>query len=214
MMGCLRTVGCLTLLAAGAVGAWVTKDRWLPALTGEPRAVDVAYDPVTPARGERARTALRAMEQRTGPVFANLTAAEALALLLAERQARLPALEGAVEAAVVGDRLLMRAVVDPSALRGIAALGPLASMLESRARVTLAGTLDVHEPGTGLFVVREVRLNDLPVPGPALASLVRQLDRRPAPVGAPARAIAFPLPRSVGDVRVGKGRVTLYKRVP
>jgi len=214
MFGCLRTVGCLTLVVAGAAAAWFTKDRWLPVITGEPPAVEVAYDPVTPARGERARTALRAMEKGTGPVFANLTASEALALLLAERQSRLPALEGGVDAAVSGDRLLMRATIDPSALRGIDALGPVAAFLESRQRVTLAGTLDVLEPGTGLFVVREVRVNDLPVPSPALSPLVRQLDRRPLPPGAPARAIAFPLPRSVGDVRVGKGRVTLYKRVP
>ncbi len=214
MFGCLRTVGCLTLVVVGAAGAWLTKDRWLPAVTGEPRAVDVAYDPVTPARGERARTALRAMEKGAGPVFANLTAAEALALLLAEREARLPALEGGVEAAVSGDRLLMRATIDPSALRGVEALGPVAAMLESRQRVTLAGTLDVHAPGTGLFVVHEVRVNALPIPTPALAALVRQLDRRPLPAGAPSRAIAFPLPRTVGDVRVGKGRVTLYKRVP
>lgn len=214
MFGCLRTVGCLTLVIAGGAAAWLTQERWLPVLTGEPRMENVTYDAVTPARGERARTALRAMEQRTGPVFANLTAAEALALLLAERDARLPALEGGVEAAVSGDRLLMRATIDPSALRGIEALGPVATLLESRQRVTLSGTLDVHEPGTGLFVVQGARVNDLPIPSPAIAAIVRQLDRRALPAGAPPRAIAFPLPRAVGDVRIGKGRVTLYKRVP
>ena len=61
--------------------------------------------------------------------------------------------------------------------------------------------------------MQEVRINDLAVPTPAIAALIRQVDRRDRPEGEPARAIAFPLPPSVGDVRVGKGRVTLYKTV-
>ncbi|MFP5356713.1 MAG: hypothetical protein ACLGIK_16500, partial [Gemmatimonadota bacterium] len=75
-------------------------------------------------------------------------------------------------------------------------------------------TRGVAEPGRALFVVEDVRVNELSVPSPAIGSLVRQLDRRTVDPGDPPRAIGFAVPSYVGDVRVGKGRVTLYKVVP
>ena len=55
MFGCLRTVGCLTLVAALGVGGWVTRDRWLPAITGERPATVGDYDRVSTERRERAQ---------------------------------------------------------------------------------------------------------------------------------------------------------------
>ncbi|MBK8062567.1 MAG: hypothetical protein IPK33_33045 [Gemmatimonadetes bacterium] len=213
MFGCLRSLGCLTLIAILGVGGYATRDRWLPAITGTRPAVLGDFDRVTDDRRARAKRVVESMAKKSGPVFANLTAAEASSLVLVDARRRLPAFSRDVEAAVSGDRLLLRTTLDPAELRGIDALGPLASLLESRQRVTLAGTLDVAGPGRGLFIVQEVRINDRAVPPPAIAALIRQVARRDRPEGEPARAIAFPLPPSVGDVRVGKGRVTLYKTV-
>jgi hypothetical protein len=208
MFGCLRSLGCLTLVALLAAGGYVTRDRWLPAITGTPPAVVGDFDKVTDDRRSRATKVVESLGKKSGPVFANLTAAEASSLVLVDARRRLPAFSSDVDAAVSGDRLLLRTTLDPAELRGIDALGPIASLLESRQRVTLAGTLDVAKPGRGLFIVQ-----DLAVPTPAIAALIRQIDRRDRPSNEPSRAIAFPLPPSVGDVRVGKGRVTLYKTV-
>lgn len=214
MFGCLRSLGCLTLVALLAAGGYVTRDRWLPAISGTRPAVVGDFDKVTDDRRSRATKVVESLGKKSGPVFANLTAAEASSLVLVDARRRLPAFSSDVDAAVSGDRLLLRTTLDPAELRGIDALGPIASLLESRQRVTLAGTLDIAKPGRGLFIVQDVRVNDLAVPTPAIAALIRQLDRRDRPSNEPARAIAFPLPTSVGDVRVGKGRVTLYKTVP
>lgn len=214
MFGCLRTVGCLTLILALVIGGALTRHRWLPAITGE-RAVSTAtFDPVTEERRERGRRQLEALGRKSGPVFTNLTAAEASALVLSDQATRIPAIIGGVEAAVVGDRLVLRTMLDPAQLKGIDALGPVGKLLQSRQRVLLEGTLEVAEPGRALFVVEDVRVNELSVPSPAIGSLVRQLDRRTVDPGDPPRAIGFAVPSYVGDVRVGKGRVTLYKVVP
>ncbi|MBK6489303.1 MAG: hypothetical protein IPF98_21170 [Gemmatimonadetes bacterium] len=214
MSGCLRSVGCLVVLLALAVGAWVTRDRWRHAIPGAAPVVDVAFTPLTEARRAAGRAQVESLGQRSGPVFATLTAAEASALVLTDARRRLPAFVGQVEAAVVGDRLVLRSALDPAELSGMDALGPLASLVQSRQRVTLAGTLDIAEPGRALFTVQDVRVNELAVPSPAIAALVRQLDRRARGAGTPDRAISFEVPPYIGDVRVSKGRVTLYKSVP
>jgi hypothetical protein len=215
MGGCLRSLGCLVLIAVVSLGGWITRDRWLPALTGSSReAPTLTFDAVTSERRATSRRVVQSLGKSTGPVFANLTAAEALALVLGDARTELPAFVGELEGAVQGDRLVVRSSIDPSALRGIEALGPIAALLDTRSRVTLAGTLEVVESGQGAFVVQDVRVNDLIVPGPAIAPLLRQIDRRPRQPGAPERAITFTLPAHVADLRVAKGRVTLYKNVP
>lgn len=213
MSGCLRSVGCLVVLLALAVGGWVTRDRWRHVIPGAAPAADIAYTPVTEARRAHGRALVDSLGHRSGPVFVNLTAAEISALVVRDARRRLPAIVGRVEAAVVGDRLVLRTELDPAELKGMDAIGPLASMLQSRQRVTLGGTLDIVEPGRALFTVQEVRVNDLAVPSPAIATLVRQLDRARA-AETPERAIAFDVPAHVGDVRIARGRVTLYKNVP
>jgi len=215
MGGCLRSLGCLVLVAILALGGWITRDRWLPALTGSPRdEATLTFEPVTAERRARSRSVVQSLGTSTGPVFANVTAAEALALVLGDARSGVPAFVGPLEGAVEGDRLIVRSSLDPSALRGIEALGPIAALLDSRPRVTLAGTLELLAPGEGAFIVQDARVNDLIVPAPAIAPLLRQLDRRPRPAGAPERAITFSLPAHVADLRVAKGRVTLYKHVP
>lgn len=214
MFGCLRTVGCFTLVVVLGVGGWVTRDRWLPAITGERPATVGDYDRVSDDRRARAQKVVESLGRKSGPVFANLTAAEAASLVLVDAARRLPAVSRDVEAAVQGNRLVLRTTLDPAEFRGIDALGPIASYLESRQRVSLAGTIEVAEPGRGIFLVQDVRINEIIVPSPVLSALVRQIDRRDRTDGTPSRAIAFPLPRAVGDVRVRKGRVTLYKNVP
>lgn len=214
MFGCLRAVGCLTLVAVLVVGGIVTRDRWLPVITGERPISTAMFDPVTDERRDRGRRALEALGRKSGPVFTNLTAAEASTLVLADQATRIPAITDGVEAAVVGDRLVLRTTLDPAQLRGIDALGPVGRMLQSRQRVLLEGTLEVAESGRALFVVRDVRVNEIAIPSPAIGSLIRQLDRRAALPGEAPHAIGFAIPPYVGDVRVGKGRVTLYKVVP
>ncbi|MGH7693643.1 MAG: hypothetical protein ACRENH_01610, partial [Gemmatimonadaceae bacterium] len=57
--GCLKTVGCVTLLVVGAGVAWLTRDRWYPALRdGRDRpVVEAVADTLSPSGAERAASA-------------------------------------------------------------------------------------------------------------------------------------------------------------
>ena len=213
MFGCFRAVGCLVVAAAVGVGAYATRDAWLPAVTGRPSAPPPLFERITEDRRNHARTAVASLERSSGPVFINLSAAEVAALVLAQAGTRLPAIVDRGEAAVQGDQLTVRAMIDLSEFRGIAALGPLGALLDARQRVALTGGLEIIEPGRAQFLVNEVRVGDLLVPPQAIPPLIAQLDRAPRRRGVAANGIPFPVPPFVGDVRVGKGRVTLYKSV-
>jgi hypothetical protein len=214
MSGCLRSIGCLVVLVVlGGVG-WFSRDVWLPRVTGEPRTTStLTWEPVSTARGERARRAVDSLARRTGPVFVSLSGAEVASLLLAEAERRYPALVEDADATVVGDRIRVRATADLSQLRGLDGLGPLGAVLDSRQRVELAGSVEVLEAGVAQLVVQDARIGDIQVPRPLIPRLVRQLDRGARPPSAAANALVFPLPPHVGDLRIARGRVTLYKTV-
>lgn len=214
MFGCVRAVGCLTLAALTAGGAFVTRDLWLPRLTGRPTAEAMReYEQVTTAQSTGARRAVESLGERSGPVFANLTAAEVSSLVLADAEKAAPGSIRDGEAAVVGDRLALRATVDVGSLKGVEALGPLASMIEGRQRVSFSGTLDVVAPGLAQFIVEQARVGDFIIPSPIIPALIAQIDRRSRPAGVAPGGIPFTIPPYVGDIRVGKGRVTFYRNV-
>jgi hypothetical protein len=213
MFGCFRTIGCLVVALALAVVAFFTRDVWLPRVTGTRPDSGVVWERVTDEQRTEARRAVESLSRRTGPVFANLTAADASSLVLGELRSRYPAVVGAGEAAIVGNALTLRADVDLSQLKGLDALGPLAGALDSRQRVTFTGDVDVLTPGTAQFRVRDVKVGDVRVPRPMIPRLIAQLDRSARPASAAADALVFPIPPYVGDIRIANGRVTLYKSV-
>ncbi len=214
MFGCFRTVGCLVVAAVVAVGAYVSRDLWLPRLTGERPDAHVSWERVTDGRAERALSEVRSLGSERGPVFTTLTAAEVSAMVLAEAERRYPGAVQGAEAAVEDDRLKVRATVDLSQLKGLTGLGPLESLLgDSRQTVELTGTLDVVRAGLAQFRVKEVKLGELIVPPQAIPQVVSRLGRSDRDPGVAADGIQFPLPAYVGDVRVAKGKITLYKTV-
>lgn len=214
MSGCLRSIGCLVVLVVLGGAAWFSRDAWLPRLTGEARTTAaLPWEAVSSERGARARRAVDSLSRRSGPVFVSLSGGEVASLLLAEAERRFPALLDDADATVVGDQIRVRATADLSQLRGLDGLGSLGSVLDSRQRVELGGSVDVLEAGVAQFVVQDARVGDIQVPRPLVPRLVRQLDRGPRPASAAPNALVFPLPPHVGDVRIARGRITLYKTV-
>ncbi|MGQ0646015.1 MAG: hypothetical protein ACT4P7_00500, partial [Gemmatimonadaceae bacterium] len=118
------------------------------------------------------------------------------------------------ETAISGDRLSVRALVDLSELRGVEGLGPVAALLSSRQRITITGRPFVVERGRGAFDVDELTVGGIEVPALAVGTILRQLDRSAQPSGRSGTSISFSLPPYVGDIRVARGRVTLYKNTP
>jgi hypothetical protein len=214
MFGCLRRIGCLVVLVVLAIAGWLTRDLWWERVTGRPASPAAAWTPVDPAVAPGARRRVEALGGTSGDVFATLTPAEVGALILGAGGGRLPGTVSDLEASVTGDRLSLRAQVDLRGLRSVDGLGPVARLLTARQRVTVTGRPEVAAPGRGEFRVVEVKVGGVEVPQPALGALLRQLDRGDGSSGGPGTSISFSLPRYVGDIRVARGRVILYKSTP
>lgn len=212
-MGCIARLGCLVLLAALAVGAWLTKDRWLRTVSssGTPASAVSAWEPLNPAAGERGRRAIDDLSSSSGPVFRNLSASEVASYVFQTVARTIPASADSAEAAVIGDVLYVRAVVPVKDVAGSGVLGPLAGLLNDRERLQLGGTFHVVRPGLSEFRIREIKLRDFKVPAGAIPRLVQQITHGARPQGVAADAIPVPTPRTLGDVRIANRRVTLYK---
>jgi hypothetical protein len=85
MKGCIRRLGCLVLII-GLAALWywyarvehpaATTTASTDAITGASN-INTGWSPLTAADAQRGRVAVEALAQRSGPVFANLSPAEA-----------------------------------------------------------------------------------------------------------------------------------------
>lgn len=215
MFGCLGRLGCLVLVLLLAAAAWFTRDRWAPRLLGERVGAEAAAPVWEPVTAEAAATGREKVQRLTSgsSAMVALSGAEVAGYVLEEVRRGLPAGSEQVEAAVAGDTLFVRAEVPLRELGG-EVLGPLAGMVGDREMLLLGGTLDVIEPGRGQFRVARVQMRDFSLPGSVVPRMLRQLRRgAPQPPGVADDAIALRLPDGVADVRVARGRVTLYREV-
>jgi hypothetical protein len=204
------------LLLACAI--WLTRERWIRIIprssshtTTTTAATEPLWEPLSPAAAARGKRAIDALASPRGPVFANLKAAEIASYVFQTAGAAFPASTDSAEAAVIDDVLYVRAVVPMKAIAGSGALGPLASLLNERERVSLGGSFRVVRPGLSEFELRDVKLRDFSVPRAAIPRLVQQISRGKRPAGVSDNAVAVPTPPSLADVRIGNRRVTLYK---
>jgi hypothetical protein len=212
-MGCIARLGCLVLLACLAVAGWLTRDRWMHKLTGSSATVSTApvWQPLSPAAGARGKRAIDDLSDRSGPVFKNLTASEVASYVFQTVARTIPASADSAEAAVIGDALYVRAVLPMRDIAGSGVLGPLAGLMNDRERLQLGGSFHVIRPGLSEFEVREVKLRDFKVPSGAIPRLLQQISRGNRPEGVAANALPVTTPRSLADVRIANGHVTLYK---
>jgi hypothetical protein len=214
MFGCLARLGCLAVILVAAAAAYLTRDRWLPRVTGERDPVVATWQPVSDTAATRAERSLESLGARRGPVFVNLTPGQLASLLLARADGR--AVAAAIhdaEAAVEGERIRVRANLALDELRGVDGLGPLGSLLQGNAPVELAGTVDMVRPGVGQFRVETLKIQDLALPPQAIPKVIARLHRGARPDSVASNAIPFAVPSYIGDIRVSRGRITLYKNV-
>jgi hypothetical protein len=213
-MGCFARLGCLVMLVLLAVGGWLTRDRWLPKLTGRSPATENAasvWQPLSPQAGIRGKRKIDELSSTTGPVFTNLSASEVASYVFLSLARAIPESADSGEAAVIGDALFVRAVLPVRDIAGTGVLGPLGGLLNDRERLQLGGTFHVIRPGLSEFQVREIKLRDFKVPAGAIPRLLQQLSRGNRPEGVSPNAIPITTSPNLGDVRIANGRVTLYK---
>src|SRR5919112_1254936 len=206
-MGCIARIGCLILLVCLAVGAWLTRDRWMHRITGRPTVTSTApgWEPLTPTAGAAGKRKLDDLAKPSGPVFTNLSASEVASYVFQTVARTIPASADSAEAAVIGDALFVRAVLPVREIAGSGVLGPLAGLLNDRERLQLGGSFRVIRPGLSEFEVREIKLRDFNVPKGAIPRLVQQISRGNHPEGVSPNALPVTTPRSLADVRIANG---------
>jgi hypothetical protein len=117
-----------------------------------------------------------------------------------------------VQAKVDGEQIRLRAIMNTREL-GSAVVSALGSLMGEREHVEMAGTLSVIGKGMAEFKVTAVRVHNVGVPGALISTLVKPMVRGPRPQGLSENAIPVSIPPYIGDVRVARGKITLYKNV-
>jgi hypothetical protein len=222
MKGCIRRLGCLVLIIAlVALWYWYARvERPAATATGSTDAVtgasnvNTGWKPLTAADAQRGRVAVEALAQRSGPVFANLSPAEAASYIFLVVAKQLPPSARNAEASIVGDRLYVRSEVDLKDFGGAGQLGTLGMLLGSRDSVLLGGTIRMLKPGLAEFKVQEVKLGRLEVPKSLIPRLIAQMTRGKKKVeGVSETGLPMVMPPYISDVRIANGKITLYKSV-
>jgi len=221
MKGCLKTVGCLViilLLAAlwffyarveGPTSATPSATGAAPATTAT--SVTSGWHPLSDADAERGRVAIQSLERPSGPVFANLTPAEAASYIFMVVAKQLPPSAKNAEASIIGDRLYVRSEVELEDFGGAKSLGPLGMLLGKRDSVRFGGTINMLRPGLGEFLVQEVKLGRFDVPTALIPRLLSQMKRTKTVEGISQNGLPMVMPSYISDVRISNGRITLYK---
>ena len=212
MLSCLGRLGCLFVLLCAGVYAYLTRDRWISRVTGKGDTTTVTWEPVVDPG--KAGDDIASLGLPKGPAYVTVTAAELAALMVESTGHRLPATLDSVEAAVVDETVRVRARVKLDDIRGLDALGPLSGVLGNSERIEFTGTMGLLRPGLGEFRVATVKIGELLLPRAAIPRLLARLDSSVRPEGVSADGIAITIPEYIGDVRIARGEITLYKRTP
>ena len=221
MKGCFRRLGCLVLIIAlVALWYWYARvERPAAAttvLTATTRGsgTNSGWQPLTAADAERGRVAVEALARRSGPVFANLSPAEAASYIFLVVAKQLPPSARSAETSIVGDRLYVRSEVDLKDFGGPGQLGALGMLLGSRDSVLLGGTIHMLKPGLAEFQVQDVKLGKLQVPKALIPRLITQMTHgKNKALGNSESSLPMVMPAYISDVRIANGKITLYKSV-
>ena len=216
-MGCLQRIGCLAVIAVALVAGFLLRGLWLPKLRGKPKVETAAaagtWQELTPEGGQRAQRVIAQLAQQAGPPSVNVTPGELAAYVVQQLSETLPESADSIQAAAFGDRLCVRAVVKTTEVADRKTLGPLAMLLGEREPVQMCGVIKIHSPGSGELQVKEFKIRELAIPGPAIPRIIKQMAPRDreglANDGLPLRT-----PPYIGDVRVANGQITISKSPP
>lgn len=217
MSGCLRNIGCVTVLLIVVAAAWLTRDEWVSHIhwrSGPARTTSaVVWQPLTPEGAARAKQAVDSLNHRSGRVFANVAPADLAAYVYDELSKELPPSAEHVEATAYDRKLWVRSTVNLRDLSDSDALGPIAGVLGDRQPVQFGGTLDIVRPGLAEYRVESVKVGDVTIPRAAIPRLLRKIERGDRPPELADNALPLDVPPYIADVRIARGTITLYKDV-
>jgi len=219
MKCCLKRAGCLVVIIL-LVAVWYFYARvenptttTTAATASTATSVSSGWHPLTDADAERGRLAVQSLERQSGPVFANLTPAEAASYIFLVLAKQLPPSAKNAEASITGDRLYVRSDVELKDFGGAKSLGPIGMILGDRDSVRLGGTINMLRPGLAEFLVQEVKLGKIDVPSGLIPRLLTQMKKGKTVEGISQNGLPMVMPPYISDVRISNGKITLYKSV-
>jgi hypothetical protein len=219
MKGLFRRLGCLIIIVVIAVAVWYwyarvpsTNSTTTTSTVGTATSVNSGWQPLTAADADRGRAAVQSLGRQSGPVYANLTPAEAASYIFTVVAKQLPPSAKNAQAAIIGDRLYVRSDVELKDFGGSKSLGPLGMLLGDRDSVRFGGTINMLKPGLGEFLVQEVKIGRLDVPNGLIPRILAQMKRKPVE-GISQNGLPMVMPSYISDVRISNGKITLYKSV-
>lgn len=223
MRGFFRRLGCLLIIIVLLAVAWywyARVDEKKTSTASNAAAIDVASGSVnsgwqsfTPADAERGNAAIQAFNRPSGPVFVNLTPAEAGSYLLSLVSRQLPPSATNAQAAVIGNRLYVRSEVAWKDFGDSRSLSSIRMLLGERDSVLIGGTINMLHPGLAEFHVEEMKLGKFDVPAALQRRLVAEIKKKNAVPGVSQDALPVVMPSYISDVRIANGKITLYKSV-
>lgn len=212
-MGCLKKIGCLSFLIVLVVVGYLGRGLWLPKLRkADTPAVANTWQPLTVEGASRAQRVLTQLSQDGGPPSVTVPPGELVAYIVQQLSSALPESADSVEAAAINDRLCVRAVIKTADFGDKKSLGPLAMMLSEREPVRMCGVINIISPGRGELQVKEFRVRELSIPGPAIPRLIKQMSPSNRPEGLSDDGLPLETPTYVGDVAVRNGQVIISKQ--
>ena len=212
-MGCVRRLGCLAVIVLALAAGWMLRGRIFPR-RDRPAATaadSIVWEPLNDARAVRGREAVARLGRPSGPAFVTLTGGEVSSYIMSALMRQLPLSADSLEAAVIADRLHVRASVKVAELGPVASIGSLGNVLRERERVTFGGQFEIVRPGLVQFRLRELKVREFALPQRLVPAIVSRIGRGTRPDGVAPEALPLEIPRHIGDVRIGNGRVTLYR---
>ncbi|MBX9927554.1 MAG: hypothetical protein K2X99_01460 [Gemmatimonadaceae bacterium] len=214
MFGCIGKLVTLVVFAVLIGAGWLTRGWWLPKVRGTvvatAPAADSSWTPIDAAGAVRVSTAIAAFSRASGPAFVDVAPADFVALALEPALKVLGTNAGHPEALAHGDELYIRAQVAVGEL-GADALGPLNRVLSGRQQVTIRGTLEPVSAGMAQYRVSELAVGELKLPTAAIPKVMGRIATAARGDSVARNAIGFALPPRVADLRLARGRLTLYK---
>jgi hypothetical protein len=221
MKGCLKRAGCLVIiLVLVALWYWYARVDSPAAITAPTTgtattatSVSSGWQPLTTSDAERGRVAVQSLERQSGPVFANLTPAEAASYIFTVLAKQLPPSAKNAQASIIGDRLYVRSEVELKDFGGTKALGPVGMLLGERDSVRFGGTINMLRPGLAEFLVQELKLGRIEVPTTLIPRLLTEMKKGKTVPGISQNGLPMVMPPYISDVRISNGKITLYKSV-
>lgn len=231
-MSCLSRAVGTAVLVVGVTGAWwwwsggqlplpESVTAWIPF---EPRGADsmssaparglrtARWQPVSSAGAKSAQDKLARLSRKDGPAMVSLEPGEIASFIVEAFARQLPESARGAMVAVVDDRVYIKAEIPLEDFGGETILGPLAGALDRRDTIVIGGTFDLIEERNAQFRIREVIMGQFSVPRPLVPRLV-SMTRRGPEADSTVSSDGYPvtLPPYVGDVRIARGRITVYR---